>query len=382
MKYTAQTENKKLRLNIYDAIGADWQGGGVTPQQVAQSIAEAGEIDQIDVHINSPGGVAFDGVAIYNQLVNFPGVVNVFVDGLAASAASIIAMAGQQRVVNKGGVIMIHNASAVTMGTKETHAKQVAVLDKLDRQIAKIYSRTTGNDPDQMLEMMKDETWMDCDDALVGNFATHVAPAQAEACVSPAIMNFYNNVPPQVAAWAGPTGTSTTPPTVEPITMADEQKPEEVEEPTSEEHEEEETMDSLRAKVAELEERLQAMEPGEEEEEEEQAMEPDEEEMSNDARDIAKAFAHDNAFAVQMIGEGVSLADAHAKYTEYAAKQIANLKDGEDPVATVRPDGNDLDAAALRDYTAAKAMKTESVRQGFLNSRGYDLDHYKAWSNK
>jgi len=381
MNYTAETENRKLRLNIYDAIGADWSGGGVTPQQVAQSIAEAGEIDQIDVHINSPGGVAFDGVAIYNQLVNFPGLVNVFVDGLAASAASIIAMAGQQRVVNKGGVIMIHNASAVTMGTKETHAKQVAVLDKLDRQIAKIYSKTTGNDPDEMLAMMKEETWMDCDDALVGNFATHVAPAQAEACVSPAIMNFYNNVPPQVAAWAGPTGTSTTPPTVEPITMADEQKPEEVEEPTSEEHEEEETMESLRAKVAELEEKLQAMEPGEEEEE--QAMEPEEEEeMSNDARDIARAFAHDESFAVQMIGEGVTLAEAHEKYTEYAAKKIANLQDGEDPVATVRPDGNDLDAAALRDYTAAKAMKTESVRNGFLNSRGYDLDHYKAWSNK
>lgn len=380
--FRAQTESRKLRLDILDAIGADFVGGGVTAKMVSNQIASAGEdIEQIEVHLNSPGGDAFDGVAIYNQLKQFPGQVNVFVDGVAASAASIIAMAGDQRVVSTGGQIMIHNASAFTFGDRKSHQRQSRALSKLDKGLADIYAEATGTDAATISQMMDEETWLDAEDALAEGFATHVAPAQAEATNSLRMLNLYQNVPSSVAAWAGQGDGEQSQPTAETLNMPDEPiKPDEEVEATNAEDEstEEETMESLKAKIAELEAKLAEGEGEEAEEEEEQPAE---------AQAIAKAFAHDKAFAVDMISQGKSLDDSYRAYAAHAkaalsalANKVDAANDGVNPVAIAsRPETDDTDAELAKVYNRARDMKTDVGRNAFLNDRGIDPNAYAAW---
>lgn len=370
MNFRAEQQNRKLRLDIYDVIGADFLGNGITSRMVSDTIAKAGEIDQIEVHINSPGGDAFDGIAIYNQLKQFPGVVNVFVDGVAASAASVIAMAGDQRVVNTGGTIMIHNASGFTFGNKETHMKQAGTLGKLDKSIANIYAEATGGDAATILELMAEETWLDADDALADGFATQVAPSEAVASPSLRFINLYNNVPLKVAAWAGQASGDHTEPTAETQAM---------DEPTKEE--DEKTMED---RLAELEARIAAMEEGDEDEEK-----PEEEEdepqasATPEAQAIAQAFAHDNAFALSMIAAGKTLNEAYVAYADHAKTQIAAaqqrvaaMSDGADavvtsPQAAIQPaDGADKKREEVQ-KRAAK-MTNAYARNSYLASLGYD----------
>src|ERR1700677_44946 len=98
--FNATEADKVLTLEVYDVIGADFFGEGITASAVSDAIAQAGEHDCIALRINSPGGDAFEGVAIYNLLKNNAKPVNVYVDGLAASAASIVAMSGD--TINMG----------------------------------------------------------------------------------------------------------------------------------------------------------------------------------------------------------------------------------------------------------------------------------------
>lgn len=383
INFKAQTESRKLRLDILDAIGADFVGGGVTAKMVSSQIAQAGEdIEQIEVHLNSPGGDAFDGVAIYNQLKQFPGQVNVFIDGVAASAASIIAMAGDQRVVSTGGQIMIHNASAFTFGDRKSHQRQSRSLSKLDKGLADIYAEATGTDAATIAEMMDEETWLDADDALAEGFATHVAPAKAEVTNSLRMLNLYQNVPSSVAAWAGQGDGDQSQPTAETLNMPDEPiKPDEEVEATNAEEmpEEEETMESLKARIAELEAQLADDGEGEAEEEDE--------EQPAEAQAIAQAFAHDKAFAVDMIGQGKSLDESYRAYAAHAqaamnalANQVEAANDGVNPVAIAsRPEPDNTPDDLAKVYNRARDMRTDMGRNAFLNDQGISPSDYAAW---
>lgn len=108
MPAAAEADNPNT-ISIYDVIGEDWSGEGVTARRIAAALRRIGEND-VTVNINSPGGDMFEGLAIYNLLAEHPGAVNVRVMGIAASAASIIAMAGDTIEMGLGSFIMIHNA--------------------------------------------------------------------------------------------------------------------------------------------------------------------------------------------------------------------------------------------------------------------------------
>ena len=109
--FMAAVTGKTLELLVYEQIGIDWwDGSGVTAATVAAAIKAAGQFDNITVRINSPGGSAFDGVAIFNLLRSQGKPITVFVDGIAASAASVIAMAGDTINIGVGAMLMIHNA--------------------------------------------------------------------------------------------------------------------------------------------------------------------------------------------------------------------------------------------------------------------------------
>lgn len=141
------------RLDIYSEIG----GWGVWPSEFKSAL---NSIDGgIDLHIHSPGGVAADGVAIYNMLRQHDGDVNVVVDGLAASAASVIAMAGNSVKMSRGSQLMIHDAWGLSMGNADDMAHSLEMLDKTSESMADIYAAKAGGTAADWRAAMKAETW-------------------------------------------------------------------------------------------------------------------------------------------------------------------------------------------------------------------------------
>jgi ATP-dependent protease ClpP protease subunit len=163
-------KSEGLTLEIYDAIGADWWGGGITAQSVSDALKDS--TGPVSVRINSPGGDAFEGIAIYNLLRSSGRQINVKVDGLAASAASIIAMAGDTREMGKGTMMMIHPAQMFAVGDAAIMRKAAEILDGLTTSIADIYVAHTNQKKAQIFEWVNAETWMDAAQALERGFST------------------------------------------------------------------------------------------------------------------------------------------------------------------------------------------------------------------
>jgi len=123
------------------------------------------------VTINSPGGDAFEGIAIYNLLREHGGKVTVNVLGLAASAASIVAMAGDSIRMSEASMMMIHSSHGIVMGNQEDMREFADLLDKIDASVAGLYAARTGKPQNEVLDMMKKETWMDGENAVAYGFA-------------------------------------------------------------------------------------------------------------------------------------------------------------------------------------------------------------------
>jgi ATP-dependent Clp endopeptidase proteolytic subunit ClpP len=172
------------RVDIYDEIGGGgWFSTGVT---AVDFIAELAQITgDIEVHLNSPGGDVFDGLAIYNSLAQRPGKVTTIVDGLAASAASFIAMAGTTRVISPGAMMMIHEASGLCVGNAGDMRETAELLDKVSENIASIYSAHSGR-ADGWRDAMKAETWYTADEAVAAGLAHRVAERPAEGALTAA----------------------------------------------------------------------------------------------------------------------------------------------------------------------------------------------------
>lgn len=189
---------KKAELYLYGEIGdSTFWGDEVTPSGFAKDLAALGQIDQLDVFINSPGGSVFAGMAIYNILKRHEAKKTVHVDGLAASSASIVAMAGDRIVVPKSGTIMIHQAWAVGMGNKWSMRALADELDRLDGQLAQIYADRTGNSKDVITAWMESERWMSGDEALADGFCDEVdeSKQQIAACLTPEFFAKYKHPP-------------------------------------------------------------------------------------------------------------------------------------------------------------------------------------------
>jgi ATP-dependent Clp protease protease subunit len=157
---------------LYDEIGY-W---GVTASDFTALLAEAGD-GPLNSRINSPGGDVFDGYAIYNALRARKAPVNVFVDGLAASIASVIAMAGTSISMAEPSMLMIHNASGGCLGDRKAMQDMAAVLEKIDGQIAAVYAGKCGRPVGELAAMMDAETWLTSADARAASFCDQVAAA-------------------------------------------------------------------------------------------------------------------------------------------------------------------------------------------------------------
>lgn len=158
-------------LLLYGDVGDMWgDGSGFSAKEVIEALAEHGE-GPLTVRINSGGGYVKDGVSIYNSLKAHAGKITTSCDGIAASAASVILMAGEDRIVREGSLVMIHDPAAITVGDARDHEQTAAVLNKIGDQIAGIYAGATGESAEEMRRMMLAETWLDAEEAETFGFA-------------------------------------------------------------------------------------------------------------------------------------------------------------------------------------------------------------------
>ncbi|HLX83804.1 MAG TPA: head maturation protease, ClpP-related [Terriglobales bacterium] len=169
-----------LALDIFDAIGESMFESGITASAVSDAIKAAGDFSSVNVSINSPGGSLFDGVAIYNTLKACGKPVTVNIVGLAASAASLIAMAGDKVTMQLGTQLMIHRAMAISAGYSNDMRKMADTLDAVSASAADIYVAKTGMSKDAVLTLMEAETWMSPEEAVAQGFATSVSKDKAK----------------------------------------------------------------------------------------------------------------------------------------------------------------------------------------------------------
>lgn len=168
------TEKDETTLTMYGEIGDSWWGDCITATDVDVALRGI-KTSNIVVRLNSPGGDAFDGVAIYNRLKDHDAKIKIIVDGWACSAASLIMMAGDEIIVNTGGMVMIHEASVWTRGTKTDLQKTVDMMGKLDNNILDIYMTKAIVERDEIKQFIENETWFTADEAVAVGLATGTA---------------------------------------------------------------------------------------------------------------------------------------------------------------------------------------------------------------
>lgn len=159
-------------LRIYDFIGG-WFG--ITASDVAELLDDLADDRALTVRINSPGGDVFDGTAIYNLLRTWAGPVDVVVDGLAASAASFIAQAGDTITMGRGTQMMIHDALGFTVGNAADHRTMAELLDRVSDEIAGIYAARAGLTVAEWRDRMRDEVWYNATEAVDAGLADSTA---------------------------------------------------------------------------------------------------------------------------------------------------------------------------------------------------------------
>lgn len=179
---------------LYDQVGQSFWGDGISAKSFQKELGNLGKVSTITLHVNSPGGDVFDGFAIYNQLKQHPARIEVSIDGIAASIASIISMAGDQISIAKNGMMMIHNPHGMAIGGADEMERVAALLKQVKGNLVQTYVDRTGAETDQISNWMDDETWMTAETALQYGFVDHVTGEQpVTACIYD--LSKFKNVP-------------------------------------------------------------------------------------------------------------------------------------------------------------------------------------------
>lgn len=198
---------KSADIYLMSSIGEDmWnEKDECSAKRLVKEINNIAFGTKINVFINSPGGDVFDGISIYNALFKHRANLTVEVTGLAASIASIIMLAGDKRIINKGSFVMIHNASSCCWGKAEDMREVADLLDKIDNELIQIYKdRTNLKSEAEIRKLMECETWFTSTDSVLKGFGTEENTAQEEekssACINQKFVAKYRykNVPKSV----------------------------------------------------------------------------------------------------------------------------------------------------------------------------------------
>ena len=193
----AKADSSEVDIFLYDHIvssedEAEWWGG-VAPESFVKAVYAVDPSHTINLRVNSPGGSVFAARAMEQALRAHKGKVVVHIDGLAASAATFVSMAGDEIVMSKGAMFMIHKAWTCMWGNAEDLRKEADLMDKIDGTLAETYADKTGKDIAAITEWMAAETWFTAQEALDAGFATSIAEAEAKALAWD--LSAYENAP-------------------------------------------------------------------------------------------------------------------------------------------------------------------------------------------
>jgi ATP-dependent Clp protease, protease subunit len=186
----AKKKNPFAEIMIFDAIGASVFGEPtVSAKSFIDGLASLGDVPEIKLRINSPGGDVFDGVAIYNALKNHKAKITAHVDGLAASAASFVAMAASHIVMPSNSFMLVHNASGFAMGQADDMRAVASDLDRIDKSMTATYVARTGQTAARVRALMKEDRLMDAQEAKELGFTDEVSkPVKLSAKYSLALL--------------------------------------------------------------------------------------------------------------------------------------------------------------------------------------------------
>lgn len=170
-------------MTIYGIIGDSWFRESTSATQIDEALKDASGNDLV-IRINSPGGDAFEGVAIYNRLMHYKkehdAKISSYVDGYACSAASLLPLAADESIMGLGAMMMIHEASTIEWGSKKEFRKTLELLEKLETGIIDIYATKGKKTREELQAMVDDETWFTAQEAVDIGFATEVAQPEPE----------------------------------------------------------------------------------------------------------------------------------------------------------------------------------------------------------
>lgn len=194
---TAAAQDNVGEILLFGTIGADWFGEGITAESFNEALQQIGAVDKITLRVNSGGGDVFEATAIYNMLIKHGAEVTIEIEGVAASAATLISMAGDQIHISENAHFMIHAASGMAWGNAEELRQYLKLLDNADELIRLTYAARTNIDDAELRRMMAFDNWMTAKEALDHGFVDvidqaktvkpHVSPAEAK--------NFYQHGP-------------------------------------------------------------------------------------------------------------------------------------------------------------------------------------------
>lgn len=177
MKYTFKASAEKKTMLIYDEIGTYYDE--ISAKQIERELQGLDNVP-LEIHINSGGGDVFEGFTIFNLLNSYKGHKTVVIDGLCASIASVIAMAGDEIKMNTASMMMIHNASGACYGTSKEMTELAEVLSKINEIIKDVYLKRVNADRDVLTQLMDDEKFLTAQECLDMNFCDEIIDAKQE----------------------------------------------------------------------------------------------------------------------------------------------------------------------------------------------------------
>lgn len=202
VRINASADDTEAEILIYGDIGGGWWDEGITGESISNQIANL-DVDTIHVRINSGGGLVFEGLAIYQALARHDSKIVVHIDSIAASIASVIAMAGDEIRISEGANLMIHKPWSGMWGDADAFRKEADVLDQLQAGLVNIYEARTGAKRADLESWVNAETWFLGQAAVEAGFADVVVPAKKKKAAASAMLNHFRNTPQNLLASAG-----------------------------------------------------------------------------------------------------------------------------------------------------------------------------------
>jgi ATP-dependent protease ClpP protease subunit len=209
LQLTVSADAKQPKVGLIEIngiIGKEgmffWEEDVFSANKLNQALNDLGEVDTLDIRINSDGGSVFEGLAIYNRLKAHPAKKIVTIESIAASMAGLIAMVADELVMHESSWLMIHNPRGGVMGEAKDVYAYGDYLKKIQGNLRAIYEAKSGLDATKVQAMMDETTWLDGAAAVANGFATKIIPnvGNAFACIDPSVLNAFENVPEQLLA--------------------------------------------------------------------------------------------------------------------------------------------------------------------------------------